>query len=677
MIRAAFGRRTAIQNANGRLTRCICHHTMELSKTDSPFRLLGPPEMHLCSVMDQSPGYTNSSMDLLVPKLNNAKLNSKQSATLTYPSTGNPCLDFFFHVVMKTPQEVLVTMLQLAWDHNPLTTLKLICYLRCARGFGKSNREGFYLAALWLQKNHPKTLACNIRTFVKFGHFKDLPEILYQLLEGPNARRNALKERRKLMRGNEEVSRIHPNLRARVKLDLKHERRMLVVKVMHTLPQEEIIAAEMLRINIVKEEARSLRKEKRIVMAKRAVEMYEYDPDYRSLHDLISDLFAKLLKSDIEYLHSGNVDKISLAAKWCPSLDSSFDRSILLCESIARRIFPRDSDPEYEGIEEAYYAYRVRDRLRKQILVPLRKALDLPEVYMSANQWNLLPYDRVASVAMKNYMKIFFRRDEERMSEFIQKVRLKKEKVAPTGSLLPPEISAIFKYNNCSEVSEFQWLKMIEEVLKKGKLKNCLVSINTKMKKKELEASIALGLLISELAEDPWKGKTITYNKFPRLLLIEGGDGQSKAEFLRNIESSLLIDFEYMFDAILEYAAQRNLSEDKMIKKIIMFTDNEFDCFTSHYSARMLTTGLWDDDYEYLCRKFQESGYTSIPEIVFWHLGRDATEILGWHKGVVTIRGFSKEALRMFLEAGESLSREFMMDFAISGEEYSKLVVHD
>ncbi|OMO77287.1 hypothetical protein COLO4_25234 [Corchorus olitorius] len=41
-------------------------------------------------------------------------------------SSGNPCLDLFFHVVPDTPPESLTQRLQLAWDHNPLTTLKLV-----------------------------------------------------------------------------------------------------------------------------------------------------------------------------------------------------------------------------------------------------------------------------------------------------------------------------------------------------------------------------------------------------------------------------------------------------------------------------------------------------------------------------------------------------------------------
>lgn len=70
-----------------------------------------------------------------------------------------------------------------------------------------------------------------------------------------------------------------------------------------------------------------------------------------------------------------------------PFIHIMIDRSTLLCETIARILFLRDL-PEYAGIEDAHYAYRIRDHLRKQVLSPLRKALQLPEVYMSAHLWN-------------------------------------------------------------------------------------------------------------------------------------------------------------------------------------------------------------------------------------------------------------------------------------------------
>lgn len=88
----------------------------------------------------------------------------------------------------------LLQRLELSSKCDALTTLKFICNLRGVRGTGKSEKEGFYTAALWLHNNHPKTLACNIKAIADFGYFKDVLEILYRLLEGHGVRKNENEE---------------------------------------------------------------------------------------------------------------------------------------------------------------------------------------------------------------------------------------------------------------------------------------------------------------------------------------------------------------------------------------------------------------------------------------------------------------------------------------------------
>jgi hypothetical protein len=143
-------------------------------------------------------------------------------------------------------------------------------------------------------------------------------------------------------------------------------------------------------------------------LAVQSLETYSGDSAYRFLFDCIAQLFADLLAADLDQLSQGGGSggrraKIGLAAKWCPTPGSSFDRTTLLCEAIPRRLFPRDSSPDYADLLEEHYAYRVLHRLRREALVPLRRTLELPEVYMSAQRWSELPYTRVASVAMRRY----------------------------------------------------------------------------------------------------------------------------------------------------------------------------------------------------------------------------------------------------------------------------------
>lgn len=558
-----------------------------------------------------------------------------ENNSATFLSSGNPCLDFFFHILPDTPSTELIRRLQLSWNHDPLTTLKLLCNLRGVRDTGKSDKEGFYTAALWLHKNHPKTLSKNVHSIADFGYFKDMLEILYRIIEGPDARIN---EKNEWLNKKTEI------------LEAKKKRKSL---------------------GNDKEKVRIAKLEKTVGKAKKAIQIYSQDSNYRSLHDSISDFFSELLRKDVENLNDGNLYKISLASKWCPSLDSSYDRSTLMCESVARKLFPKDDFMEYQDMEDKHYAYNVRDRLRKEVLVPLHKALELPEVYMCANKWEELPYKRVSSIAMKNYIRLFFKHDEERFKKYLEDVKSGKTTIA-AGALLPHEIIAQLQDSEAVEVSELQWKRMVDHVAKKGKLTNCMAicDVSGSMGGRPLEVCVALGLLISELSEAPWKHQLITFSADPELHVIKGDSLMEKTNFIKQMEWGMNTDFQKVFDRILEIAVEGKLREEQMIKRLFVFSDMEFDQASASRS--------WETDYQVIQRKFQNKGYHYVPEIVFWNLRNSkATPVPCDQPGVALVSGFSKNLVTIFLEEGGIVSPEAVMLDAISGEEYQKLVVYD
>ncbi|EOY06228.1 hypothetical protein QUC31_016386 [Theobroma cacao] len=684
-------------------------------------QLHGPPEIHTVepTLNPSSTTNTTTSSDPIVQSLTTQAADLKltgepprgrtENFSPTFLSSGNPCLDFFFHVVPDSPSDQLIQRLELAWAHDALTTLKLICNLRGVRGTGKSDKEGFYTAAIWLYSNHPKTLAFNLKSIAEFGYFKDFPEILYRILEGPESRKIQKKEFKDRKRGWKRFSKkSKPSRRFKQESDGKEE-----------ISDKEIDGVlgtvEEMGSGIDKEKARIMRKEREKAKAQRALDKYNFDSNYRFLFDCVAELFAEYLKSDIKNLNDEKLLKLSLAAKWCPSIDSSYDKATLICEGIARRVFPRESEKEYKGLEEGHYAYRVRDRLRKQVLVPLHKALELPEVYMSANEWNLLPYNRVASVAMKNYKELFAKHDNERFQEYLVKVKTGKAKIA-AGALLPHEIIGSLNDKDGGEVAELQWSRMVGDLAKKGKLTNCIAvcDVSGSMEGIPMEVSVALGLLVSELSEEPWKGKVITFSANPELHLIQGDTLKDKTQFVRDMDWGANTDFQKVFDQILSVAVEGKLSEDQLIKRIFVFSDMEFDAATGNGSkyweqmdsdedsendenywgknqmkmqARLeewknnrkaLLQKEWETDYEVIQRKYSESGYSRVPEIVFWNLrNSSSTPVVAMQNGVALVSGFSKNLLTLFLEEGGIVNPQQVMGLAIAGEEYKKLVVYD
>ncbi|KAK1286055.1 hypothetical protein QJS10_CPB20g00932 [Acorus calamus] len=612
-----------------------------------------------------------------------------ENNSATYLSSGNPCLDFFFQVVPDTKSETLTCLLKSAWAHDPLKALKLVCHLRGVRGTGKSDKEGFYSAALWLHDHHPKTLSLNIGPIAGFGYFKDFPEILHRILNGADVRevqrsQNPHRRRRSV--------RLIPRRLKKLKLGKKSPKPIrlgdfIVETVEKAKAEAEVKKSEKRdRAEAARREkkasAAAARMEKRGSAAKKAIERYERDPDYRLLHDLVCEFFAASLVADLERLKSGKFYEIGLAAKWCPSLDSSYDRSTILCEGIATRVFPLDSAPEYADMEEAHYVYKVRDRLRREVLVPLREKLELPEVYMTANRWGSLPYNRVASVAMKKYKYLFKKHDEERFGKYLESVKKGEAKIA-AGALLPHEILA----EAPNEVAELQWRRMVSDLQEKGKFRNCIAvcDVSASMNGTPMDVCVALGMLVAELSEEPWKGKVITFSEKPQLHVIKGKTLAEKMSFVKRMEWGMNTDFQAVFDRILEVAVEGRLEPERMIKRVFVFSDMEFDEASrvrpSYYMGYGEASSVrsWETDYMVIRRKYEEKGYGSaVPEIVFWNL-RDSrsTPVTSMDKGVALVSGFSKNLLKLFLEGDGIIDPEIIMDAAIAGEEYSNLVVFD
>ncbi|KAI8554602.1 hypothetical protein RHMOL_Rhmol05G0110300 [Rhododendron molle] len=156
------------------------------------------------------------------------------------------------------------------------------------------NKEGFYAAAIWLHQNHPLTLACSIGVFVNFGCLKDSLEILRAILADDHEEGEPEKEK--------------------------------------------------------------ATKEGEIARARRVVCKYRYDSDYRYLHERVSELFADALQSDLEFLKSGEAEKVSFASEYCPSIDSPYDKSTL--KSLSQpKASVRSSRNKTKGVDKRFRFY--------------------------------------------------------------------------------------------------------------------------------------------------------------------------------------------------------------------------------------------------------------------------------------------------------------------------------
>ncbi|PQP95309.1 uncharacterized protein Pyn_13387 [Prunus yedoensis var. nudiflora] len=252
-------------------------------------------------------------------------------------------------------------------------------------------------------------------------------------------------------------------------------------------------------------------------------------------------------------------------------------------------------------------------------------------------------------------------------------------------ALLPNEIINYVEDGDVGEAAELQWKAMVEDIKQQqqkqgeglGKFKNWLV-----VGRIPNNFAVCLRFLMSELSEEPWKGKFIGGKHQPEW--IQGDhDLKSKCEFLRKSDDFGLLK---AIDLILELGvnANLNLKAEHMIKKVIVFRLlNPDDRIHWQWCS-------WDWCYEKLVReveairsKYKEKGYgdDAVPHILFWDVCGNRRIPHSWictqDPGFTRLSGFSDHLVKSFLDNGGEIGPHHLMEAAIADKEYQALAVVD
>ncbi|RLN41194.1 hypothetical protein C2845_PM01G13420 [Panicum miliaceum] len=234
-------------------------------------------------------------------------------------------------------------------------------------------------------------------------------------------------------------------------------------------------------------------------------------------------------------------------------------------------------------------------------------------------------------------------------------------------TLLPQNIASMCIHGEHTE-SELKWNVMMSDLHDKGlvsKLRNCIAvcDMSHSMKGMLMEVCTALSVLISEISGEPWDHKVITFNENPKIHTVPGKTLREKLKFLQGLQNDTdrCINFRAVFNCILDMAKKLQLPEEKIIKKKFVFTDKEF---------KDASKNPWLQDYRASCRNFMEARYGNVmPQVVFWNLqgSRALTTING---GVMILKGFSNNLLKLFLERGGVIHAKNEMASDLGGEAY-------
>lgn len=383
-------------------------------------------------------------------------------------------------------------------------------------------------------------------------------------------------------------------------------------------------------------------------------------------------LFADQLLVDKNQLVHDQSKSVSLCAKWAPSENDRNDTRKHFAKKLASLIYSREDTKKME-------------KYRKEILVPLRKKINIVERLMCNNEWDQVQYEHVPGVASKRLLKAFMKHDEERYRRFLEAVKKGEKEIKITG-LLPHELAKYYidndyTENRANETIELQWRAMLENVRKDGTLKNALAIIDVSGSMFSAsngsipaQVAIALGILTSLCCEPPFNKRFITFSHNPQLATLDNENLFDAYKSIRHMEYGYNTDFVKCCECIIQYGVKNKIADEDMPKKLFVFTDMQFD------RASPKTKDL-NTIYQHITKMFVKHEYTP-PKFIFWNLNSDHQETFPVDCSVentAMVSGFSEQLLKIFMKYDDfnpmfivdEILQPYMKDVVICNDEVS------
>ena len=587
---------------------------------------------------------------------------------VTHQSTENPLVDLFSSLETVIDASSLSELLSQAWAEDPLMTLKIIFNARSIH-LGKSDKMTFYRCAGWLADNHPLTLLFNLRwlsrpVIEKKVKKKDGEDGDIVLVE-------AEKDEKDVTRFDVKDGVAHGYwkdllnilaLSANDLLDSTANPRD-ILNIERERSKEETPCPD-------KETAKGMRRRVRDERHQNAIWWFDSDPLHRALHMIIARLFAEQLREDTKLLRSGDPQmksRISLCAKWAPSHARFHDKHTFIVSTIAELLHPIAKETDRE-----LYLRHARELYRRDVSA-LRQHLDVVERKLTAKTLDKIKYDRVPSLAMNNYARIFEEKGKTRFTEYIMRVTEGKAKISG-ATLLPSTL--ISKVSRAPEkntsplalkVIDAQWNTLVQRIKDSGTMESSIAVCDVSGSMQSIifpddtypiDSSIGLSLLVAEVTAPPFGGTFITFSEKPTVETINLKDSlDKKYNMLKDSCWGFNTNFVAVFeDLILPMAKREQLKPEDMVKRVFVFSDMQFDQADSGRNA-------WTTSYERIKRKYAEEGY-EMPQMVFWNLAAGAIHLMGGSyamppkpvtmqdNGTALVSGYSQGMLKVFLENG-------------------------
>ncbi|KAK0940362.1 hypothetical protein LTR29_008101 [Friedmanniomyces endolithicus] len=637
-----------------------------------------------------------------------------ENADVAHRTSGEVLVDLFYELEAVISGSRLSDLLEQAWESDSDATLKIVWNARSIH-LGKSDRMTFYRAVRWLAEKHPVTLLTNLPWLVRPLVQKKVPKPEHKKNDATPANGTGdvevidVKDADsdfEIIDEQDESDGRQPAKKPRLDDDAALTEFDVRYGVAHGYWKDLLnilaLAANDKKVKpFQKDWTKGKKKLRTITRHQDAMKKLAEEPFYRALHLAVARLCAEQIQTDHTRLQStdrAETKQITLAAKWAPSHNGMHDQHTFIVSSIAELLYPFDSVcPEADPGDRTLYLKHAREAYQVKCLSPLRKALEIVERSITANKFEDIHYDRVPSVAMKQYTALFAKKDFDRFDQYIDKVASGQAKISGATLLPSTLVKAVSNRQTSGKAPKgadalvqkklrelqdktlnAQWNTLVQRIQDNGTLESsiavCDVSGSMSSPKFPddtcpMDSSIGLSLLIAAITKPPFGGAFITFSDNPRVKRVGGPDDTStfadKVGFAQS-DAGYSTDFVAVFERlILPMALAHHLAPEDMVKQIFVFSDMQFN--------QAVPQGCdWTTSYERIAKKFKAAGY-KMPKLIFWNLaggragyeqqptGGDETApkpVTAAEKGTVLVSGYSQGQLKMFLENGQFIEPE-------------------
>ena len=458
----------------------------------------------------------------------------------------------------------------------------------------------------------------------------------------------------------------------------------------------------------------------------------------RALADKSEELICEQLLADEAECSAATAEKrtpsLSLVAKYAPREGMKFDKGPLrLAKRLAQRLFG--------SVNPAASARKYR-----KLCSSLNSQLCTTEVLMAAGRWEEIRFARVASLCLQRHRKAFLNealkgvltpaqdvtgnRHPDDPARVAARLHLREAIVSKKGvqgkALMPHEIvqhcmggslstleadlmnaqwaslraGTLEVMRKAAELRDLQVLEAaaplaaglgslaaLERALPKhvdlGKLV-ALVDVSGSMSGTPMEAAIALGILVSELAAPTFRDRVLTFESVPNWVDLSSHTSiRDKVRACQKAPWGGSTDFEAACERILGAAEAAKLLPDE-VPDLIVFSDMQFDEAHGGHGGgkgggkgggfgggkgcggRGRRLSAWETAFERLQRRFAEVGQRvcgapyAAPRIIFWNLRANTVgfPVAKDTPNVQLLSGFSPALLKLVVSGADLVGDE-------------------